>query len=121
MKREARSTKRTSPKALKTESAAQRAFEAFPVLREIGRIGEALPPRSWDELPRHLSPNIDHYVHGLSRRWKKLEGAGIVTTEEVLSEFLAAVARYDRHIRQAAVKAVEAALRVSDQVQVIAQ
>ena len=49
-----------------------------------------------------------------------LEGAVIVTTEEVLSEFLAAVARYDRHIRQAAVKAVEA-LRVSDQVQVIAQ
>jgi hypothetical protein len=68
MKREARSTKRTSPKALKTESAAQRVFEAFPVLREIGRIGEAVPQRSWDELPRDLSANIDHYVYGLPRR-----------------------------------------------------
>jgi predicted nucleic acid-binding protein len=46
-----------------------------------------------------------------------LEGAVIVTTEEVLSEFLAAVAKYDKHIRQAAVKAVDA-LRVSDQVRV---
>ena len=49
-----------------------------------------------------------------------LQGAVIVTTEEVLTEFLAAVARYDRHIRQAAVKAVEA-LCHSDRVQVIAQ
>ena len=68
MKREARSTKRISPKAVKTESAAQRAFEAFPILRVIGRIGEAVPQRFWDEAPRDLSANIDHYVYGLPRR-----------------------------------------------------
>jgi hypothetical protein len=68
MKREVRSTKRTHAKAPKTESAAQRAFEAFHVLAEIGRIGEAVPQRSWDQVPRDLSANIDHYVYGLPKR-----------------------------------------------------
>jgi hypothetical protein len=67
-KQEARSTKRTNPKSPNRESAGQRAFAAFPVLKEIGRIGESVPQSSWDELPRDLSANVDHYVYGLPKR-----------------------------------------------------
>ena len=68
LKQEARSAKPVGAKSPKTESAGQRAFEAFPILGEIGRIGASVPQRSWDELPRDLSADIDHYVYGLPKR-----------------------------------------------------
>jgi len=50
----------------------------------------------------------------------ELGDASLVTTEEVLFEFLAAVARSDRRVREAAVRSVEAMID-SDSVELVAQ